>query len=667
MAIKDLGGRLHSEQTPEELSGLLRKEFASLSREEQKAALLCLREMDDPAFRELEESGETPPTRIMDVLQDSEYKRKPVDIETFVRDPYYLGKTCDVLFPKLLKDLEELFSGGYREAIMTGAIGTGKTFFASIAVCRVLYELSCMRDPHRSFGIGQGTNISFVALSVSEPLAIKVVFENIANKIEASQYFKDHFECKPTKKELLFPGNIWVAARAATDSAVLGLNIFGAIVDESNFLAPMRKKNAPNKADVEDRAEFLYSQLLRRMKSRFQRHGKLPGMMIIVSSKKTHEDFTAKRIRQSKDDPTVFVRDYAVWHVKEGVFSDKKFHVLVGNDTTPSKILGPEEVDIVQAKIQDGMVIVEVPVDFRRDFEEDLDGAIRDIAGVATVSISPFIQQRDRILNCIDESRDHPFSVEEWVQTEGGGINWTKLAHQVEIRDGAEKGVTWQPKHHPGLSRHIHIDPSLNTDSTGIAVGCVLGYKQIRRRNKETQEEYVEPAPIIWVDFLLKVNPPIGGEIDHGMIRGIVYQFQKHGFHIGLITMDQFNSAASLQKFASKGMTAERMSVDKPMDAYDTLKSAIYEERVYFYKYEPLLRELRALQKDNIKNKVDHPRGKTKDVSDALAGIVYTLSTRYHGPPMGIVKGLSKTSDPATQEQHDMVDDDDFMLPFIQG
>jgi len=1077
MAIKDLGGRLQSEQTPQELAKMLKKEFASLSPQEQEAVRLCLREMDDPAFRELAEAGETPPTRIYDVLQDSEYKRQPVDIETFVKDPYYLGATCDVLYPKLLEDMKELFSGNYREAVLSGSIGWGKsltgdtvtvdgitgrrmtvkeavgrdilvpsldgveikhrppsriwkcghkqcfrmtlasgqhigaskdhpvltpagyvpildlkpgdlvatarsvpcpenvleitdaevitaayliadgstaysnrqyckgnrklvdefiltvsqvpgfdsissekfergawyvgvkgiqpwtdryginclsrdkrvpasffglsnrqlalflnrvltdgsvytgsprkieltlasegliddvqyllrrfgivarksykqksikqadgskkyydawrlqiadalmqirflefigpifgnedqcaellrqaqlvksnpnwdiapitteelkeirketgphtnaewksaggalaegsrlgrekfrrlcrnvgyegkyrkfaemdvvwerissiedigwhdvydltvpetenvvangiivhnTFFASIAVCRIIYELSCMKDPHRSFGIGQGTNIAFVALSVSEPLAIKVVFENIANKIEASPYFHENFECKPTKRELTFPGNIWVAARASTDSAALGLNVFGCVIDESNFLAPMKKKNTANKADVENRAEFLYSQLLRRMKSRFQRHGKLPGMMIIVSSKKTHEDFTAKRVNQSKDDPTVFVRDYAVWHVKEGVFSEKKFHVLVGNDTTPSKILEPDEVELVKGKLQDGMVVIEVPDDFRRDFDEDLDGSIRDIAGCATVSISPFIQQRDRIVKCIDETRTHPFSTEEWVQTEGGGINWTKLAHQIEIRDGAEKIVTWQPKHHPGLARHVHIDPSLNTDSTGIAVGCVLGYKQIRRRDKETQEEYTEPAPIIWIDFVLRVNPPVGGEIDQGMIRGIVYQFQKHGFHIGLITMDQYNSASSLQKFQAKGMTAERMSVDKPMDAYDTLKSAIYEERIFVYEYEPLLRELRALQKDNIKNKVDHPQGGTKDCADALCGIVYTLSTRYHGPPMGIVKGLSRTSDPATAEQTEMVDSDDFMLPFLQG
>ena len=103
------------------------------------------------------------------------------------------------------------------------------------------------------------------------------------------------------------------------------------------------------------------------------------------------------------------------------------------------------------------------------------------------------------------------------------------------------------------------------------------------------------------------------------------------------------------------------------MDPYDTLKTAIYEQRLFFYEYEPLLRELRTIQKDNVKNKVDHPKDGSKDVADALAGIVYTLTMNYHGPPMGIIKGISQYSDPAVNEQIDMVDDSNFMLPFIQG
>ena len=106
------------------------------------------------------------------------------------------------------------------------------TFTGSIALCRVLYEMSCLRDIHRSFGIARDTNLALVALSVNEALAIRVVFENVATKISQSPYFLEHFPFEETKTELRFPHNIMVAARSTTDTANLGLNVFGGIMDE---------------------------------------------------------------------------------------------------------------------------------------------------------------------------------------------------------------------------------------------------------------------------------------------------------------------------------------------------------------------------------------------------------------------------------------------------
>lgn len=670
MAVKDLGGRMRSERSPEEVQKLILEQWATLSEEEREAVRLCMEEFNDPAFTQMEE----PPTRIYDVIRDGEYLHEPVDIETFVMDPYYLGNTCDMLYPRLLGDMKELFSGGYGEAILSGSIGWGKTFFASIAFCRILYELSCMRNPQRSFGISPSSDISFVVLSVKEDLAIKVAFENIISKIKESPYFKENFPFNPMKKEIKFPNNIQVAARASTDSAALGLNVYAAFIDEGNFM-PDRKNKDPTAKRVGglNQAQFLYNQLIRRMKSRFMRSGRLPGMMIVVSSKQTKDDFTAKRVRESKDDPSVFVRDYATWHVKPDAFTGGWFKVLVGNAKVPSKILTDEEHEVMKGNLQDGLVIVDVPEDYREDFENDLENAIRDVAGIETVSVSPFMQRREMIQTCIDSNRSHPFSVESWVQTEGGTINWTKLARQVEERDGAMVSLEWQPIFYPGVPRHVHIDVSKNTDFTGIAVGCVIGHRTVVRRDEETKEQFREQAPVIWVDFVLQVIPPVGGEIDLGKIRGLVYQFQRHGFLISMASMDQWNSMDTLQKLAKKGVKTEVVSVDKPMDAYDTLKAAIYENRVSYYSYDPLLKELREVQRDVVKGKVDHPKEGSKDCADALAGIVFTLSTNYSGPPMGIVKGVSSYSDPSVNEQVVMVSkegddvDDEDLPPFIMG
>lgn len=63
-----------------------------------------------------------------DVLWEVDYHTKPVSIETFIHDPYYLGKVASELHPKWKEDLFSIFAPGSPvfEWVMTGAIGIGK-------------------------------------------------------------------------------------------------------------------------------------------------------------------------------------------------------------------------------------------------------------------------------------------------------------------------------------------------------------------------------------------------------------------------------------------------------------------------------------------------------------------------------------------------------------
>ena len=72
-----------------------------------------------------DEDGQSP---IHDVLWEIDYHRKPVDIEQFINDDYYLGKACSELHPLWKRDLCAVFAPGSPvfEWILTGAIGVGK-------------------------------------------------------------------------------------------------------------------------------------------------------------------------------------------------------------------------------------------------------------------------------------------------------------------------------------------------------------------------------------------------------------------------------------------------------------------------------------------------------------------------------------------------------------
>lgn len=556
------------------------------------------------------------------------------------------------------------------------------TFGASIGVCRLLYELSCMRDPHRSFGIAANSNISIVCLSVNEVLATKVAYENIATKIEASPYFQEHFPFEKTKKELRFPKKVWVAARASNDGSVLGLNVIGGLLDETNFM-PKASKNQDPRFNLKDRAEVLYNAMQRRMKSRFERKGQLPGILFVVSSKQTHDDFTAKRIKEAQKDPTVFVRDYALWDVKpESYLSGGWFHVVVGNEQSPSRIIrDDEDVKELRTVLPEDCVFIEVPEDFRMDFENDLEGAIRDLAGVATVSISPYIQRRDKIVDAIDPTRSHPFSVEIYDPSQPGAFYWSKLVQPTYDAMLGTEGSFNRPILNPRAPRHIHIDPSLSGDATGFCMAHVSGFTEVMRRDDEGRR-YPERAPEITVDLALRIIPPVGDEIILGDVRKLVYQLSQHGFMITCVSLDSWQSADAIQKLQQKGFNAIQLSVDRTMGPYDLLKTALYEDRLKLYDYKPLIQELRELEHDRSKRKVDHPLRGSKDVSDALAGCVFTLVENSSHLPMPMLRSIPKHAGDMWMQEHqqaslahshgssgapDMSQDMGMLPPFLVG
>jgi hypothetical protein len=635
VTIEYQDGHWRSVRTPQETTGLLEEDLETLSEEERAVMETILQELADP-----EGSAE-----LLQTLGNLEWVRTPVDMKTFVMDPYYLGNTCDNLYPILLKDLTALFDEGYREAVFTGAIGWGKTFAASIGICRLLYILSCMRDPHRSFGIAANSNISIVCLSVNEILATKVAYENIATKIEASPYFQEHFPFEKTKKELRFPKKVWVAARASNDGSVLGLNVIGGLLDETNFM-PKATKNQDPRFNLQDRAEVLYNAMQRRMKSRFERKGRFPGILFVVSSKQTNDDFTAKRIRESITDPKVFVLDYALWDVKPEIhYGGEWFHVVVGNEQAPSRIIADDEdIDEVRVTLPEDCVIIAVPEDFRADFENDLEGAIRDLAGVATVAVSPYIQRRTKIVDAVHPSLKHPFSVSVYDPSQPGRFYWHKMLCPDPEAEGGNRPII-----SPHAPRHIHIDPSLTGDSTGFVMGHISGWTEVVRRDDEGNK-YPERAPEITADVILKIVPPIGGEIILGEVRKLVYQLSRHGYMITCVSIDSWNSADAIQKLNQRGFNALQLSIDRTMDPYDLLKSALYEDRLHIYDYPELLRELRELEHDRIKRKVDHPLRGSKDIADALAGIVYTLTEHSSSIPLAILKSVPDHGDAWMQE-----------------
>jgi hypothetical protein len=600
--LVEKAGRYNTVVTIEDIKQMVGHDWNAMSPDERQIVL--------DIIQDLKMSNKS---TLLESLSYYNYKFRPVSIQEFLDSPAYAGSIGKTLYPEVKREIIEIFSSRYQEAIIGGSLGRGKTTQGAVMMIRMIYEVSCIRDPHLAYGITPGDKISFPVIAALEDVAQEVV-QKILMFIDQIPYFKSKFW--PVKKPsetngILFPGNIWIPPGASTEARTLGSNAFGALIDEGNFFR--KKSNGGVAGNTTDYAESIYLSIKRRMESRFMSKGRLPGMIILLSSKKNLHSFVERRIKESAGDPTVFISEKSMYEMHDpDRYSDKKFRVAIGREGVLSRILEDSEEE------PDDSLVIEVPEDFRDAFEKDIDKAIMDIAGYAAASSTPFIAKKQKIIDAIDPNRSHQFSEYVWKQDWVANFKWDGFVER-------KKDGSWAPIRHPSAPRHVHIDLSKSGDATGLVVSHIAGYKNVQRPGREE-----EIAPIIEVDFMLRIEAATGGEIVYSEVRRIIYELTQHGFFIKLISSDSYQSASILQTFAEKGYSVKVVSVDRP-GPYDVLKIALYEDRIKYYRYEPLLRELRELQKNWKTGKVDHPdqtenKQASKDVADALAGTVFTLT-----------------------------------------
>jgi len=528
------------------------------------------------------------------------YIWEPVTIRQFIE-----GKDCldakDIIYPEIMKCLEELNCGQYSEAVLTGGIGVGKSSIALYTIAYQLYLLSCMKNPHQEFGLDPSSEIVFIFQNLNLILAKAVDFERFVELIKKSPYFQKHFSCDASiTSELRFPNRIIVKPVVGTVSGAIGHNVIGGLIDEINFGQVVQKSKQSAEGGTYDQAESLYNSLARRRESRFSKGGKLPGVLCLVSSKRFPGEFTDKKIEEAQKDLSIYVYDKKIWEVKpEGTFSNTTFRVFTGDMARNPRILEDHE----KVPLEDQHLLLDVPVDYKKQFEIDIMDALRDIGGTSIRSTHPFLRNVEGVKKCF-------------------GTHLSILSRNSIDFSKQKVGFYRDNKIlNPHLSRFVHVDLSLNTDHTGIVMGHVSHFTQMDRG-----DSYTETLPVIHIDFALDIIPPRGGEIDFNKIRLLIYKLRDTGTKIHWVTFDGYQSADMIQQLWRKEFKSGIESMDKTSVQYIFLKNALYDQRVKIPNHDRLYDELVSLEWDGQKGKVDHRPKKSKDLADCLAGVVFGLS-----------------------------------------
>ena len=543
----------------------------------------------------------------------------PVDIRTFVEGERFLNRR-DVLYPAVMEELRELNSGKYDEAVLTGAIGTGKSTIALFTTAYQLYVLSCLKDPHQLYSLDPASEIVFGFQSLNRMLAESIDYKRFRAMIEGSAYFAHHFPFrKSLESEMVFPRNIVVRPLSGNVTAAIGSNIFGGIIDEINFMAVVEQSKNAADGGTFDQATEMYNSIVRRRKSRFMAAGgNLPGVLCLVSSKRYPGEFTDRKQAEARDEialtgkTRIFAYDRRLWEIKpEGTYGKERFKLFLGDVARKPRIL-EEGADVVAG---DAHLVMEVPEEFRSEFTRDILSAIRDIAGSATFALHPFIVNTEAVAKAFGV-RQSVLSTEE---TDFVASRPLLYPTRIVRRD--------EP-------RLAHVDLGLTGDSAGVAVGWVEGFAKVPR-----SDSTFEMMPVINFDLILEVKPPQGGEIEFENIRRLFYKLREAGMNLKWISFDTFQSADSIQLLRQKGFTTGTYSMDTTSTAYDFTKGAFYDGRIKAPLHDKALSEMVRLERNPQTGLIDHPPNFSKDCSDAVAGVVFGLTNRRetwarYGVPM---------------------------------
>jgi hypothetical protein len=542
-------------------------------------------------------------SKIQSELWKEDYDEKPVSFKEFLEGDRFLKNIG--IYPKWREVLEDFFSKNKQELIICSAIGTGKTTIGCVALLYQVYKLLCLKDPQKYYGLLSGFPIVFGLYNIFKYKAGQVVLDKFRALLNLIPWFQDKINRNLASENMIvFNKNIKIVIGSRELDAI-GEDLYGCLIDEVNFMkqsSVIEKQQALN----------LYEAIRTRIISRFRTKGRTPGLLILVSSKRTESDFLQVHINKVRDSAMTYVCEFALWAVKPWVISGKTFKVVVGDRIKGSRILAENE------PIEPGAKVIDVPIEFKREFELNIDQALRDIANIATYAYKPLIPDISRLYKCIDSGRQSP-TISEYAIA-GLDDDYKLSDYLILERVVKQVGTNWEVLVHPEVPRYMHLDLSQVKDYTGLAIVHHDGFIE-EERTDFNGVRYSVYVPKFYVDLVLQIRYG-NSRIDYSKIRDFIFYLNRIGFKFAKITADSYQSADFIQILQKSGFKAETISVDKTVKPYMILRELIMGQRINMYQHSLLIEELSKLEYYDDLDKVDHPPEGSKDLADALAGSI---------------------------------------------
>lgn len=530
----------------------------------------------------------------LSALDEDEFDEHPVAIEEFVTSDNYLQlpplseyqyhaiKAMTQVYKKetLIKILGEeeglkRYKQTCNEVILQLGKGSGKDYISTIAVTYLVYLLLCLRDPAKYFGKPPGDSIDIINIAINSEQARNVFFKGFRKRIEGSPWFVGRYSI--TAQSVSFDKSITCHSGHSERESWEGYNVICVILDEiSGFSTVSTSGNEQAKT-----GQAIYDMYRASVDSRFPDFGKV----VLLSFPRYKGDFIQQRYESVIADKEVEIKTHT-FKLDEEL-----------DDAPENEFTIQWEEDHINAYKYPKVFALRRPTwdinptrsinDFKIAFFNNSVDALGRFACMPAEAEDAFFKSREKIMTCFNQPMNG-------VDDEGRFKDWFTPQDNKEY--------------------YLHVDLAQKHDHCAVAMAHVDRWVKIK-----SFLNHNVVSPVVAVDCIRWWTPTSDKSVDFSEVKQFIVDLRSRGFNIKKVTFDRWQSHDIQSELRMIGIETETLSVAKKH--YDDMAMLVGEERVVGPNIKLLIDEL--LQLRIIRDKVDHPRKGSKDLSDAVCGAIY--------------------------------------------
>jgi len=530
----------------------------------------------------------------LSALADDVFEEMPVEIEEFVTSKEFLGlpplsenqytmikASTQVYKLETLIQLHgeeegrKIHKQTCTEVIFQLGKGSGKDYVSTIACAFIVYRLLCLKDPARYFGKPTDDAIDIINIAINAEQAKKVFFGGFLKRIKNCPWFTGKYDDKVAS--ITFPKSITVHSGHSQRESWEGYNVIMVILDEiSGFDLESTSGNASAKT-----AEAIYKMYRQSVTSRFPSVGKI----ILLSFPRFKNDYIQQRYNQVVAEKEIVIRQHTFKKDTDLPDGIKENEFIVEWEEDHITHYNTQKVFALKRPTWDINPTIKID-DLAQAFYDDPTDSLSRFACMPPDAVDAFFKSREKI---------------ETAFVQKNGVD-EKGAFENHFVPDEEKEY------------FVHVDLAQKHDHCAVALAHIDHWVTMKIAG-----QMKEASPKVVVDAVRWWTPTKDKSVDFADVRDYILELRHRGFNIKLVTFDRWNSHDMMQQMIAYGMKSEILSVAKKH--YDDMQMVVVEERLVGPKINLLIEEL--LQLRIIKDKVDHPRKGSKDLSDAVCGAIY--------------------------------------------